>query len=51
MQADPFTAYEEAMKPADTLASILQWVQLIPIFFAMRRWLFPYDDVPKGATA
>ena len=48
---DPFAAYEEAMKPADTLANILQWVQLIPIFFAMKRWLFPYDDLPKKVAA
>lgn len=38
--ADPFAAYEEAMKPSNLLADVLQWVQLIPIFFAMKRWLF-----------
>lgn len=52
MQAasDPFAAYEEAMKPADRLADILMWVQLIPIFFAMKRWLFQ-PDAPKEAAA
>lgn len=38
--ADPFAAYEEAMKPVNRLGDILTWVQLVPIFFAMRRWLF-----------
>lgn len=48
---DPFAAYEEAMKPSALLGDILMWVQLIPIYFAMKRWLFPTDDVPKEATA
>lgn len=37
---DPFAAYEEAMKPSNLVGDILMWVQLIPIFFAMKRWLF-----------
>ena len=49
--ADPFAAYEEAMAPANRLGDILQWVQLIPIFFAMKRWLFPLDDTPKEVAA
>ena len=40
---DPFAAYEEAMAPANRLGEILQWVQLIPIFFAMKRWLFALE--------
>lgn len=36
--------YEEAMKPSDTLGTILMWVQLIPIFFAMKRWLFVREE-------
>ena len=40
---DPFAAYEEAMAPANRLGDILQWVQLIPIFFAMKRWLFALE--------
>lgn len=51
LQAAPFAAYEEAMAPANCLGNILQWVQLIPIFFAMKRWLFPYDDMPKEAAS
>lgn len=43
---DPFAAYEEAMKPSTLLGDILMWVQLIPIFFAMKRWLFPLDSTP-----
>lgn len=45
--ADPFASYEEAMKSSSLLGEILMWVQLIPIFFAMKRWLFPLDDIPK----
>ena len=48
---DPFAAYEEAMAPAIRLGDILQWVQLIPIFFAMKRWLFARETTPKEAAA
>lgn len=48
--ADPFAAYEEAMKPSNLVGDILMWVQLIPIFFAMKRWLF-LPDAPKEAQA
>lgn len=46
--ADPFAAYEEAMKPSDTLGDILMWVQLVPIFLAMSRWLFLPDAQKEG---
>ena len=48
--ADPFAAYEEAMKPSNLVGDILMWVQLIPIFFGMKRWLF-CPDTPKEANA
>lgn len=48
---DPFAAYEEAMKPSNLLGDILMWAQLIPIFFAMKRWLFPKEDILKEAAA
>lgn len=48
--ADPFAAYEEAMRPSTLLGDVLMWVQLIPIFFAMRRWLFPREDIFKEAA-
>lgn len=48
--ADPFAAYEEAMKPSNLVGDILMWVQLIPIFFGMKRWLF-CPDTPKEADA
>lgn len=47
---DPFAAYEEAVAPATRLGEILQWVQLIPIFFAMRRWLFAADGPAYSRT-
>jgi len=53
MQAatDPFAAYEEAMKPSNLVGDILMWVQLLPIFFAMKRWLFPFDDASSAQKA
>lgn len=48
--ADPFAAYEEAMKPSNLVGDILMWVQLIPIFFGMKHWLF-CPDTPKEANA
>lgn len=37
---DPFAAYEAFMAPSDRLARVLLWLQPIPIFFIMKRWLF-----------
>lgn len=51
LRNNPFTDYEEAMAPSNLLGDILLWIQLIPVFFAMKRWLFPLNDIPKEAAA
>lgn len=38
--ADPFAAYEAALEPVNLLSDVLMWVMRIPLFFAMKGWLF-----------
>lgn len=38
--ADPFAAYEAALEPVNRLSDVLMWVMRIPLFFAMKGWLF-----------
>lgn len=47
---DPLAAYQEAVRPVDRLSTILQWIRLIPLFFAMRRWLFRRETETEEAA-
>lgn len=38
--ADPFADYEAALEPVNRLSDVLMWAMRIPLFFAMKRWLF-----------
>lgn len=48
--ADPFTDYEAAMQLVNRLSSVLMWAMRIPLFFAMKRWLFAKEQEEAVCT-
>lgn len=47
---DAFTAYEETMAPVWRFGDILGWVQIIPTYFIMKKWLFPAKRREEAET-